>query len=121
MAFKTDYEAPELEVARLAAAPEGSRNHTLSTLPVTVRGVLEHRVIEIPPVTMGDHTVVVVPLTRYVAPSDREERPMKRHRGSWRCVVIASNHPSYPAGPGGWHIDVPEAQLVRGRVRELAA
>lgn len=120
MAFKTIHEAPEAEVARLAAAPAGSRNHTLAALPVNLHGVLEHRIIELPIATMNDHAVVVVPLTRYVALSDTGERPVKRHRGSWRCVVIASDHPSYPAGAGGWHIDIPEAQLVRGRERVLA-
>lgn len=120
MAFKTNYEAPEVEVARLAAAPEGSRSHTLSTLPVNIAGVLEHRIIEIPPATMGGHTVVVVPTERYLSPSERGETPWKRHRGSWRCIVIASDHPSYPAGPRGPLIDIPAAQLVRGQIRELA-
>lgn len=120
MAFKSNYEDPELEVARLAAAPEGSRNHVLSTLPVNIAGVLEHRLIEIPSATMNGHTVVVLPTEQWLPPSERGQLPWKRHRGSWRCIVVASDHPSYPAGPGGWLIDIPEAQLVRGVERSLA-
>jgi hypothetical protein len=116
--FKSTLEAPEVEVARLAEAPEGSRNHVLSTLPVNITHGLHEALVELPPVTMDGHTVVVVPTSRYVAPSDLNQTPTKRHRGSYDCIIVASTHPSYPAG--GWHLSVPEAQLVRGRIRTLA-
>lgn len=37
MAFLINRETPEQEVARLAAAPEGSRDHTLPKLPVIIK------------------------------------------------------------------------------------
>jgi hypothetical protein len=40
-------EAPEAEVARFAAAPVGSQSHSLSLLPVKIRGPLGDLMIEL--------------------------------------------------------------------------
>jgi len=110
--FETIYEAPELEVARLAAAPEGSQSHALSKLPVNITGRLDDLAIVLPRTQDGaDHTMVVVPFERY---RDTEERvfPLKRHHGAWRCIVVASDHPSYPVQ--GNRLCISESELVRG-------
>lgn len=114
--FPQIYEDPELEVARLAAAPEGSTNHRLSKLPVNITGPLDDLLIELPSTTADDHTLVVVPFRR-----DRDDEPrtlpMKRHRGFWACIVVASNHPSYPVG--GHRLNISESELVRGKLRTI--
>lgn len=124
MAFITHFEAPEAEVARLAAAPEGSRNHRLSKLPVTIHEQVEGLVIELPwsqaDVIDQPHRVVVVPIAYRAEARQLDEvgipvpapRPYRRNDGSWDCIVIASDHPKYPVG--GYRIVVPTYELVRG-------
>jgi len=116
------FETPEVEVARLAEAPVGSLNHSLSLLPVNIKGWLEDLMIELPLFAGPDrsHTVIVVPFERY-KDQDDEPLPKRRHRGHWRCIVVDSDHPSYPVG--GHRLSIPESQLVRGTLRtfELAS
>ncbi|MFI1408840.1 hypothetical protein ACH4Y0_02705 [Streptomyces sp. NPDC020707] len=118
-------ETAEQEQARLAQAPEGSINHYLSTLPVTIEGWPKDLVIELPwqpPRTDHSYRVVVVPIEfrNDPLPEGVEEEPLPRklHSGSWTCAVVHSNHPSYPVG--GYRIVVPAAELVRSRRINLA-
>lgn len=118
-------ETAEQEQARLAQAPEGSINHYLSTLPVTVEGWPKDLVVELPwepPRTDRPYRVVVVPIEfrKDALPDGVEEEPLprKRHSGSWLCAVVFSDHPSYPVG--GFRIDVPAAEIARGRKVDLA-
>ncbi|GHB88330.1 hypothetical protein GCM10010306_099170 [Streptomyces umbrinus] len=118
-------ETAEQEQARLAQAPEGSINHYLSTLPVTIEGWPKDLVVELPwqqPRTDQSYRVVVVPIEfrKDLLPEGVEEEPLprKRHSGSWTCAVVYSNHPSYLVG--GYRIVVPAAELARGRRIDLA-
>lgn len=120
MAFKTNLEAPEAEVARLAQSPVGSTNHALSQMPVNIRQRIQDLMIELPHFD-GDpkHTIVVVPTeSRPYAREDQEVLPRRRHNRSWTCIVVASDHPSYPVG--GYRLSLPEYQLVRGTLRTLS-
>ncbi|MDL5199656.1 hypothetical protein [Streptomyces sp. ALI-76-A] len=118
-------ETKEQEQARLAQAPEGSTNHYLSTLPVTIEEWPKDLVVELPwepPRTDQSYRVVVVPIEfrKDLLPEGVEEEPLprKRHSGSWTCAVVYSNHPSYPVD--GYRIVVPAAELARGRRVDLA-
>ncbi|WP_405749276.1 hypothetical protein OG232_04220 [Streptomyces sp. NBC_01411] len=118
-------ETAEQEQARLAQAPEGSINHYLSTLPVTIEGWLKDLLVELPwqqPRTDQSYRVIVVPIEfrKDLLPEGVEEEPLprRRHSGSWTCAVVFSNHPSYPVG--GYRIVVPAAELARGRRIDLA-
>ncbi|MFJ5071700.1 hypothetical protein ACIQC7_35320 [Kitasatospora sp. NPDC088556] len=118
-------ETEEQERARLAQAPEGSLNHYLSTLPVTIDEWPKDLLVELPrqqPHTDRAYHVVVVPIEfrKDTLPEGVEEEPLprKRHSGSWMCAVVFSDHPDYPAG--GFRIDVPGAQIARGRKVDLA-
>jgi len=120
--FMNFFEAPEAEVARLAESPVGSINHTLSTLPVNVEGYIKDLVIQMPRMHADDtYTIIVVPFESIKLSADeiaaRQALPHKRHTGWWKCLVVASDNPSYPVG--GHRITVPEAQLVRGMQRTL--
>jgi hypothetical protein len=122
MAFKTSstLETPEAEAARLAQSPEGSTNHALSSMPVRIHGDIRDLMIE-PPSFAGDpaHTVVVVPFESYHhGGPDGATLPRRRYNDSWTCIVVASDHPSYPVG--GYRIVLPEYQLRRGTLRNLA-
>ncbi|MFC4048307.1 hypothetical protein ACFOY4_01315 [Actinomadura syzygii] len=104
------FETPEQEAARLAAAPEGSKNHDLSLLPVTIREWPQDLLIALPGTK---HQVVVVPFEFWPdAGTTDEKRPRRRYSGSWVCAVVHSNHPDYPVG--GHRILVPAAELARG-------
>ncbi|MFE7116571.1 hypothetical protein ACFU99_14280 [Streptomyces sp. NPDC057654] len=118
-------ETEEQEQARLAQAPEGSLNHCLSTLPVTIKEWPKDLLVELPwepPRTDQAYRVVVVPIEfrEDALPQDVEEEPLPRrlHSGSWTCAVVFSDHPSYPAG--GFRIILPTAEIVRGRKVDLA-
>ncbi|MEV7870103.1 hypothetical protein AB0P17_29345 [Streptomyces sp. NPDC088124] len=118
-------ETEEQERARLAQAPEGSLNHYLSTLPVTIEGWPKDLVVELPwpqPRTDQSYRVVVVPIEfrKDALPDGVEEEPVprKRHSGSWMCAVVFSTHPSCAAG--GFRVDVPAAEIARGRKVDLA-
>lgn len=118
------------ETARLAQAPVGSTNHSLSLLPVTTPHVDKHHLIELPwyethPCTgttgglshecTGRHRIVVLPLRFQQTAADA---PLpRRHDGYWDCRIIASDHPSYPVG--GYDICCSEAELRRGSVLEV--
>lgn len=119
MAFKTNRETPEAEAARLAQSPEGSQTHRLSLMPVNILGDVQDMLIELP--RFGDepdHTVVVVPIESHLFSGfDPEELPRRRYQYSWSCIVVASNHPSYPVG--GYRLSIPEYQLRRGVQRTL--
>jgi len=120
--FTSLFEAPEAEVARLAAAPVGSINHTMSLLPVKIHSFLQDLMIELPqkPGVNGPaepYTIVVVPFLRHASSRDVMPAPMELHRGSWDCIVVASDHPAYHVG--GHRLNVSEAELVRGTPRTL--
>lgn len=119
MAFKTRFETAEAEAARLAQAPEGSTNHALSSMPVTIHGNIQDLLIEVPSFA-GDpkHAIVVVPFESHgYGPQGDSSLPWKRYNRSWDCIVVASDHPSYPVG--GYRISMPEYQLRRGTQRTL--
>ncbi|MFJ5725497.1 hypothetical protein [Streptomyces sp. NPDC093149] len=118
-------ETADQEQARLARAPEGSQNHYLSTLPVTIAEWPKDLLVELPwepPRTDRSFHVIVVPIEfrKDALPEgvDEEPLPRKRHSGSWMCAVVFSDHPSYPVG--GFRIDVPAAEIARGRKIDLA-
>ncbi|MFE4332516.1 hypothetical protein ACFRQM_24755 [Streptomyces sp. NPDC056831] len=118
-------ETEDQEQARLAQAPEGSLNHYLSALPVTIAEWPKDLLVELPwepPRTDQSFHVVVVPIEfrKDALPEgvDEEPLPRKRHSGSWMCAVVFSDHPSYPVG--GFRIDVPAAEIARGRKVDLA-
>lgn len=118
-------ETEEQERTRLAQAPEGSLNHYLSTLPVTMEEWPKDLLVELPwepPRTDRPYRIVVVPIEfrQDALPEGVEEEPLprKRHSGSWMCAVVFSDHPSYPVG--GFRIDVPAAEIARGRKVDLA-
>lgn len=109
-------ETPEQEVARLAAAPEGSRSHFLSGLPVQVTGVPRGSLIELPAQFPEKGRVVVVAYREHpYAPID--DGPRLRHHASWDVIVVASTDPRYPVG--GFDLTISEAELVRGRIVEI--
>ncbi|MFD9868522.1 hypothetical protein ACFXI8_27135 [Streptomyces niveus] len=118
-------ETEEQERARLAQAPEGSTNHSLSTLPVTIKEWPKDLLVELPwksPRTDRAYHVVVVPIEfrKDTLPEGVEEEPLPRklHSGSWTCAVVFSDHPSYR--PGCFRIIVPAAELARSRRIDLA-
>lgn len=123
MAFKVSdlFEAPEEEVARLAAAPEGSISHSLARLPVNILGYLRDQIIQLPwrdaRVHGENYHVAVVPITAHKERRDPEERPWRLHTGYWDCVIVASDHPKYPVG--GHRICVGTDELVRGKLVEI--
>lgn len=121
--FETDAE----ETAWLAAAPVGSTNHSLSLLPVINSHPNKHHLLELPWAQIhpcsgttgglshkcdGGHRLVVLPLKYHSVPNN-EALPM-RHRGSWDCRIVASDHPSYPVG--GYDIVCSVSELRRSRV-----
>ncbi|MFD4946990.1 hypothetical protein ACFWNT_31810 [Streptomyces sp. NPDC058409] len=117
-------ETAEQERERLAQAPEGSINHHLSTLPVNISEWPQDLLIQLPwepPRTDQKRTVVVVPFQFHgdVRPEDIGEEPLPRklHSGSWDCIVVSSDHPSYPVG--GHRIVVSDAEIARGTKVDL--
>ncbi|MFJ2778181.1 hypothetical protein [Kitasatospora sp. NPDC087315] len=118
-------ETEEQERTRLAQAPEGSLNRYLSTLPVTIDEWAKDLLVELPwqqPHTDRAYRIVVVPIEfrEDALPEGVEEEPLPRklHSGSWMCAVVFSDHPGYSAG--GFRIDVPAAEIARGRKVDLA-
>jgi hypothetical protein len=112
------------EQARLAQCPEGSTNHHLSTLQVTIAEWPQDLLVELPWRRSGateQHRVVVVAIEYRpdLHPECKEEPlPRKRNSGAWTCAVVASDHPSYPVG--GHRIVVAAAEVARGRKIDLA-
>jgi hypothetical protein len=119
MAFRTRLETAEAEAARLAQSPEGSTNHALSSMPVNIRGNIQDLMIEVPSFTDDPkHTIVVVPFESYRYNGENDATlPLRRYNFGWRCIVVASDHPSYPVG--GYRVSLPEYQLRRGTLRTL--
>lgn len=117
--FTSILEAPEAEVARLAQSPVGSTNHALSQMPVNIRQHVQDLMIQVPHFEDDPkYTIVVVPFESHpYAAEDPDALPRRRHNRSWTCIVIASDHPSYPVG--SWRVTFPEYQLVRGTLRTL--
>lgn len=115
-------ETPEQERERLAQAPEGSLNHQLSQLPVTVDEWPEDLVIELPSTVTSGHRLVVVPI-EYRGDGrpegEAEPLPRKRHSGWWACAVVATEHPDYRVG--GHRLSIPAAELARGRKIDILA
>lgn len=109
------YEKPELEVARLAAAPVGSTNHGLSTLPVKISGHLGDRVIELPQLPGAEGRRLVVVPFKYSPGEPEESMPYRLHDGHWGCIVVASNDPTYKVG--SHRLSISEHELVRGTLR----
>lgn len=99
------------EAARLAQAPEGSQNHALSSLPVTMREHPRGRAIKLPRVHR-DGFLVVVPTEHHPSLRERAEGEPIRFDGSWDCIVIGSTVEDYPVG--GYDICVSYAELRRG-------
>ncbi|MCB5280344.1 hypothetical protein [Arthrobacter sp. ES1] len=119
MAFKTNLETPEAEAARLALSPEGSTNHALSSMPVSIHGRIQDLMIELPKFD-GDpeHTVVVVPFySDSYGTQEDPTLPRRRYNYGWTCIVVASDDPRCKAA--GHRVSVPEYQLRRGKVRTL--
>lgn len=115
------FETPEQEVARLSAAEPGSRLHQLSQLPVLTPGVIaKGQIFTLPALgRMGDTntgdngqplelTVVIAAVNDRVG--QRKELPYK-HDASYDCIVVKSNHSSYPVG--GYNIVAYEEELRR--------
>jgi hypothetical protein len=117
--FKSSFETPEAEAVRLAQSPEGSTNHALSAMPVNIHGNIQDLLIEVPSfVDDPKHTIVVVPFDSYhYGGHDDPTLPRRRYNFGWSCIVVASDHPSYPVG--GHRISLPEYQLRRGTLRTL--
>lgn len=113
-------ETPEQEVARLAEAPAGSINHELSKLPVTIPEWPQDLLIELPWAATERSTqrVVVVPIEYHKDSQSDDQRPRRRHAGSFNCVVVYSEHPSYPVG--GYRLSISAAELARGTKRSIA-
>ncbi|WP_051299298.1 hypothetical protein [Arthrobacter castelli] len=124
MAFKTTrtrFETEAEEQARLAEFPEGSLTHTLSTRPVSLtEDSLADLAIELP--WHGDkhhqYQVIVEPIEfRGVRPDgyiNQKSSLRKRNIGSWICLVVSSNHPSYPPANAGHRVTIRTDELVRG-------
>lgn len=97
------------ENARLADAPVGSTNHTLSLLPVVntnpnFRGKL---------VLLATHDQPLIVMPKQFNPGSVKGQ----YDGSWYCVVTSSRNPSYPVG--GYDIAVSESELRRSPIVEL--
>lgn len=130
MAFARPFtETAEQERARLASAAAGSKTHALSTLPVTILEWPQDLLIELPwrSTEESEYRVVVVPFqfhaeTEPAVGPKREPRPRERHSGSWDCIVVASDHPSYPVS--GHRLSIPHLDTpcpVSGRTAKSAA
>lgn len=102
------------EIARLADAPEGSRNRLLSELPITNPRPATHQILEFDSRLFTGHRMVVVPIERV---NDRPVTLPHSHDASWRCRVVAGNHPSYL--PGGYDIISSTSELRRARIVEV--
>lgn len=121
MAFKTLFETPEAEAARLAQSPEGSTNHSLSSMPVNIHGRIQDLMIELPSFE-GDpkHTIVVVPFySDHYGNHEEPPLPRRRYNFGWTCIVVASDDPRCQAA--GHRVSLPEYQLRRGTLRTLPA
>lgn len=137
--FKNLFESDEAEAARLAAAPEGSTYHSLSSLPVNIRQFPEDLLIALPQTAHGftdaegsPARVVVVPFVYRPASHEENaedaedaegneverEKPL-RHDGSFGCIIVESGDPRYPVG--GHRIDVSYAELRRGTIVTIAS
>ena len=109
MVFKSHFESDEQETARLAAAPEGSRNHDLSKLPVVTPHVIRAEPLRL---ALFPDNVVVVPLTYHRSISRRvNDEGLREWDGTWDVMVIASDNPA--TGVGSHDLSIPLSQLRR--------
>ena len=113
MTFLQYFETDQTETARLAAAPEGSKSHKLSLLPVTFREDPAGRLLSLP---RHDHTIVITVLEQRDRRS-RDDENLVRHDASYVARVVASDDPSYPVG--GYDIIVTDAEIRRSRPIDL--
>lgn len=112
--FETDAE----ETARLAAAPEGSINHELSSLPIRNRFIDKGMLLTLPALNGNTHTITVAVVSNKgsftPSPEAREARKFPyQHNNMFHCMVVASDHPSYPVG--GHDLACSEAELRRAK------
>lgn len=106
--FETDAQ----ETARLAAAPEGSINHELSSLPIRNRFIDKGMLLTLPALNGSTHTITVAVVSNKGSFTPAEAREFPRQRDSmFHCMVVASDHPSYPVG--GHDLACSEAELRR--------
>lgn len=112
MAFIDTYETEEQEAARLAASPVGSKNHTLSKLPVTMREHPLHLLVKLPTQAWADHHVIVFVEEPRSGGMHFNDQNLRQRTISYVCSVVASDHPDYPVG--GHKIIVPVTELRRG-------
>ena len=112
MTFLPYFETDQAETARLAAAPEGSRSHELSLLPVTFREDPAGRLLSLP---RHDHTIVITVLEQ--RDRSRDDENLVRHDACYVARVVASDDPSYPVG--GYDIVVTDAEIRRSRPIDL--
>lgn len=128
MTFRSliETETDDQERARLAEAPEGSINHELAGLPVLNAHPTRGQALELTRHYHGQR-LVVIPLEFVPGATSGakwhntalEERPIRKHDGSWHCVVLASTHDSYPAG--GFDLSISTSELRRSRPLDLLA
>ncbi|MFC4225433.1 hypothetical protein [Lysinibacter cavernae] len=109
-------ETEEQERRRLAQAPAGSDSHFWSTLPETVKDWPEGFIVKLP--SRHNHKIAVIPVTfRKDTDSDKDLLPKLRNSGNWECIVVASDHLSYPVG--GHRLSISATELARGERIEI--
>jgi len=118
------FESESAEAARLAESPIRSINHELSNLPVTMHGWPEKKLIMLPRLNDTAYTVVVLPYRFHAGTEEAQrinrDRPngQKRREGSWDCIVVQSDHPSYAVG--GYDLCLSAVEISRGRKVETS-
>lgn len=118
MAFTNLFETDEQEAARLAENAEGSKEHTLSQLPVTLREDPAGLLVKLPTDAWGDHHLVVFVGGRQSRKSIiHNEEGLRERRDNFIATVVASDDPCYPAG--GYSIVVPHSEIRRGTKVEM--
>lgn len=117
MAFIATYETEEQETARLADSTTGSKNHTLSKLPVTMREHPLKLLVKLPSEAWADHHVIVFVKEPRGNGMYFTDDGLRKRTMSYICSVVASDHPDYPIG--GYDLDIPVVELRRGTRIEL--
>ncbi|MHA3723846.1 hypothetical protein ACXR2T_08195 [Leucobacter sp. HY1910] len=93
------FESPADEAARLALSPVGSADHALAALPVNIEEFPRDLLILLPDLHGNGERIIVVPFAHADdrALASPQTRPLRRHAGYWRCLVVSSNNAHYPA------------------------
>lgn len=112
MAFIATYETEEQETARLADSTTGSKNHTLSKLPVTMREHPLKMLVKLPSEAWADHHVIVFVKEPRGNGMHFTDDGLRQRTMSYICSVVASDHPDYPIA--GYDLDIPVVELRRG-------